>query len=350
MGSKITQLPNNPNPAGTALLEIVSDPVGTPVNENTSISQLATSIAGVADTLVYKGTIDCSTNPNYPAADAGHIYIASVAGKIGGASGIVVEAGDLFVCKTDGTSSGTQAAVGANWDVIQTNIAYTPEDVANKDTDGTLAADSDTKYASQKATKTYVDTAVAGVGGGITELTGDVTAGPGSGSQGAAIANDAVTNTKLANMANATIKGRNTAGTGDPEDVTMAQLAALIKSSLGFEFTVAVSDESTAITTGAAKITFYFPVAVNITGVSAGLSTQSSSGAITIDVNKGGTTIFSTNPTIDANEDTSHTAATPAALTSSPTAFALTDKVTIDIDGAGTGAKGLKVSFTGTRQ
>jgi hypothetical protein len=164
MGSKITQLPNNPNPAGTALLEIVSDPVGTPVNENTSISQLATAIAGVADTLVYKGTIDCSTNPNYPAADAGHIYIVSVAGKIGGASGIVVEAGDLFVCKTDGTSSGTQAAVGANWDVIQTNIAYTPEDVANKDTDGTLAANSDTKYASQKATKTYVDTAVAGGG------------------------------------------------------------------------------------------------------------------------------------------------------------------------------------------
>jgi hypothetical protein len=164
MGSKITQLPNNPSPAGAALLEIVSDPTGTPVNENTSISQLATSIAGVADTLVYKGTIDCSANPNYPAADAGHIYIVSVAGKIGGASGIVVEAGDLFVCKTDGTSSGTQAAVGANWDVIQTNIAYTPEDVANKDTDGTLAANSDTKYASQKATKTYVDTAVASGG------------------------------------------------------------------------------------------------------------------------------------------------------------------------------------------
>lgn len=40
-------------------------------------------------------------------------------------------------------------------------IGYTPEDVANKDTDGTLAANSDTKYASQKATKTYVDTAAA---------------------------------------------------------------------------------------------------------------------------------------------------------------------------------------------
>jgi hypothetical protein len=42
------------------------------------------------------------------------------------------------------------------------------------------------------------------------------------------IANDAVDNTKLANMANATLKGRNTAGTGDPEDVTVAQLLALL--------------------------------------------------------------------------------------------------------------------------
>lgn len=39
---------------------------------------------------------------------------------------------------------------------------------------------------------------------------------------------NSVTNPKLAQMANATVKGRNTAGTGDPEDVTMAQLAALL--------------------------------------------------------------------------------------------------------------------------
>lgn len=35
------------------------------------------------------------------------------------------------------------------------------------DTDGTLAANSDTRWPSQKATKTYVDTAVAGAGGGF---------------------------------------------------------------------------------------------------------------------------------------------------------------------------------------
>lgn len=37
-----------------------------------------------------------------------------------------------------------------------------------------------------------------------------------------------VTNAKLANMANATVRGRNAAGTGVPEDVTMAQLRVLL--------------------------------------------------------------------------------------------------------------------------
>lgn len=42
------------------------------------------------------------------------------------------------------------------------------------------------------------------------------------------IVNDAVTNAKMANMANGTIKGRTTAGTGDPEDLTATQLTAIL--------------------------------------------------------------------------------------------------------------------------
>lgn len=72
-----------------------------------------------------------------------------------------------------------------------------------------------------------------GAGGGITQLTTDVTAGPGSGSQVATIANDAVNNAKLANMATQTIKGRTTAGTGDPEDLTTAQATALLNNLVG---------------------------------------------------------------------------------------------------------------------
>jgi hypothetical protein len=63
--------------------------------------------------------------------------------------------------------------------------------------------------------------------GGITDLTGDVTAS-GSGSVAATIAADAVTNAKLANVATATIKGRTTSGSGDPEDLTAAQARAIL--------------------------------------------------------------------------------------------------------------------------
>lgn len=69
--------------------------------------------------------------------------------------------------------------------------------------------------------------------GGITQLTGDVTAGPGSGSQAATIANDSVSNGKLANMATQTIKGRTTAGTGDPEDLTASQATAILNNMVG---------------------------------------------------------------------------------------------------------------------
>jgi hypothetical protein len=58
-------------------------------------------------------------------------------------------------------------------------------------------------------------------------LTGDVT-GSGTGSFAATIANSAVTNTKMANVATATFKGRTTAGTGAPEDLTATQATALL--------------------------------------------------------------------------------------------------------------------------
>ena len=74
------------------------------------------------DAMTYKGVIDASTNPNYPAGDAGDTYKISVAGKIGGASGEPVEVGDMAICLVDSSASGDQAAVGANWNIIQVNI------------------------------------------------------------------------------------------------------------------------------------------------------------------------------------------------------------------------------------
>ena len=74
------------------------------------------------DAMQFKGGIDASTNPNYPAGSIGHTYKITVAGKIGGASGIDVQAGDTIICTLDGSVAGTQASVGANWTIIQANV------------------------------------------------------------------------------------------------------------------------------------------------------------------------------------------------------------------------------------
>lgn len=73
--------------------------------------------------------IDCSTNPNYPAAERGDTYKVTGAGKIGGTSGETVEVGDLIVCTTD-NAGGTQAQVGQHFFIVQSNIDQATETVA----------------------------------------------------------------------------------------------------------------------------------------------------------------------------------------------------------------------------
>lgn len=64
-------------------------------------------------------------------------------------------------------------------------------------------------------------------GGGVTDGDkGDITVS--GGGTVWVIDADVVTNTKLANMATATFKGRTTAGTGDPEDLTVSQSKTLL--------------------------------------------------------------------------------------------------------------------------
>lgn len=111
----------------------------------------------------------------------------------------------------------------------------------------------------------------------------------------------------------------------------------------------AASDESTALTTGTAKVTFRMPYAMTLSAVRCSLTTAQTSGSIfTVDINEGGTTILSTKLTIDNTEKTSTTAATAAVI--SDVNLADDAEITIDIDQVGDGtAMGLKITLIGTR-
>lgn len=113
---------------------------------------------------------------------------------------------------------------------------------------------------------------------------------------------------------------------------------------------IACSDETTALTAGAAKVTFRIPYAFTLTSVRASLTsaqaTNGAGGIFTVDINEGGASILSTKLTIDNTEKTSTTAATAPVI--SDTSLADDAEITIDIDQIGDGtAKGLKVTLIG---
>lgn len=115
---------------------------------------------------------------------------------------------------------------------------------------------------------------------------------------------------------------------------------------------VAASDELTALDVADDKVTFRMPFAMTlnagIAGVRASLTTAgTTSGVTTIDIEQGGVSILSTLLTIDYNETTSYTAATPVVVGT----VALTDNsvMTVNVDGLSGGAteSGLKIQLIG---
>jgi hypothetical protein len=110
---------------------------------------------------------------------------------------------------------------------------------------------------------------------------------------------------------------------------------------------VACSDETTALTTGAAKATFRMPFAMNLTAVRASVTTAPTGSVLTVDINESGASILSTKITIDATEKTSTTAVTPPVISES--SLADDSEITIDIDTVGStiAGTGLKVWLIG---
>lgn len=107
---------------------------------------------------------------------------------------------------------------------------------------------------------------------------------------------------------------------------------------------LALSDLATALTTSTNAGAWFVPCNCTLNDVTTALTAaQSSSGAVTVDAKRSGTSIFSTLPSIAASTSTNGTAAVL-----STTSFSKGDLVIFSITAAGTGAKGLQTRITFT--
>ena len=121
----------------------------------------------------------------------------------------------------------------------------------------------------------------------------------------------------------------------------------------GYEsFIICASDETTAITTGDDKVKFSMPYHFHIEEIKATLSTTSSGGNVTVQVTEGGAAnnINSSAITITAGQTLGSTTTFGSGGGTNPDEVIQEDAVIgVNIDGAGTGAKGLKIAIIGYR-
>lgn len=161
------------------------------------------------------------------------------------------------------------------------------------------------------------------------------------------ILNANVTNAKLANMANATVKGRVTAGTGVPEDLSMDSLFSLLKGKIPVAYAFAVTDEVNAITVGTDKVLgIRIPFAMSLTAVSGSLSVAQASGnVLTVDVRRSNTSLLNSSKLTFSNTSR---LSTSAVLATTPTGLSAQDEIIPDVTQVGaSGAKGLKITLHG---
>ena len=160
------------------------------------------------------------------AIDTGRIWVWNGSAWVNTDSGYSLTDGQIFV----GNSSNLATAVSMSGAVTISNTGATTLSSgidATKIADGSVTS-SEFQYLS--GVTSDIQTQLNGkqsTGNYITDLTGDVTAS-GPGSAAATIANNAVSNAKLANMAATTIKGNATGGSTSPSDLTGTQVTALL--------------------------------------------------------------------------------------------------------------------------
>lgn len=133
-------------------------------------------------------------------------------------------------------------------------------------------------------------------------------------------------------------------GTNTTQIATMAALYAATTTELAY----ALADE-TANLTVSTRIKFRMPFAMTLSEVRISLNDAPTLSSVVVDVKENGVSIFSTLLSIDANEKTSVTAATPAVISDVNLADDAEITVSTTQIGSGDTGKGLKILFKGRK-
>lgn len=163
---KITELTADTTPTSDDVIATVTDPAGTPASRKTTLANAVTKAHGLPDGVVVV-TAGVMTNPTGTPTGSKFLRDDASWQSIGGGGDMLASTYDVAniaqqVVGTTATQTLTNKSIDANANTI-TNIETADFASGVIDTDGTLAGNSDTKIATQKATKTYVDTAVTGL-------------------------------------------------------------------------------------------------------------------------------------------------------------------------------------------
>jgi hypothetical protein len=282
----------------------------------------------------------------------------------GQASAITANTAKISYCSTASTKLATiETSATADQSNAEIKTAYEANACTNALTD-TLSGNITTNnakisYCSTASTKLATIAACANNYSHTTNanLTGPIT----SVGNGTAIAGGAIAAAKITGpLTNVVSHGLATSATTDTTcaanigsgTLPVARLSGITKTQITNterleNFIMAISDETTDLEAGTAKLTFRMPYGFTLTSITASVTTAPVGSTIIVDVNESGTTILSTKLSIDASEKTSTTAATAAVI--SDTVLASDAEITVDIDqiGSSTAGTGLKVTFIG---
>ena len=263
---------------------------------NSKADKVASPTAGNFAGLDANGNLTDSTSKASDFATSGHVHSSATTAVAGFMSasdktkldGIATSANNYIHPNHSGDVTSTADGATAYNNTVPVAKGGTGQ---TSYTDGQLLIGSTTGSTLAKATLTQgTGITITNGAGSITIAnaspnathTGDVTGG-----SALTIANDAVTNAKLANMAVNTIKGRITASTGDPEDLTATQVRTIINVADGAEVnqnafsTVAVSGQSDVVADSKTD-TLTFVAGTNIT-----ITTDAGADSITINASGG---------------------------------------------------------------